>query len=72
MEIVDTHVHLTCRGAPPYLANSWLGEVGAKPAGDYYDQQDWGEAELRAAIATSRDSFTVAAGAAIHPSSMGA
>ena len=59
MDVVDAHIHLTCRGYPPQLPNSWLGERGTKPAGSYYDEDDWGEDQLRAAIATTRQGFVV-------------
>eukprot|EP01047_Picozoa_sp_COSAG01_P051245 COSAG01_NODE_5263_length_4376_cov_3.153612_4_plen_304_part_00 len=61
MEVLDTHIHLTCRGYPPHLPNSWLGAVGSKEPGSYYDQDDWGESELRAAVATAANGFSVSA-----------
>ena len=54
MEVVDTHIHLTCRAGVggPSLANSWLGEPRSQP-GYYATKDDWTEDDLRGVMAAA-------------------
>ena len=48
MEVIDTHIHLTCRTGVggPSLANSWLKAPRSQP-GYYSTKEDWTENDLR-------------------------
>eukprot|EP01045_Picozoa_sp_COSAG04_P007919 COSAG04_NODE_427_length_14568_cov_27.728039_7_plen_144_part_01 len=58
MEVIDTHIHLTCRHTTPHLENTWLGPAFSQQ-GYYATKWDWGQDDLRAVMAASAPAFDV-------------